>query len=92
MEEMLLKSILNYGIFPAITLYLIFVIIKDFKKDIEDLKNNTIENNQEILKQYSNLNSSINELITVNEQIQNIMVKYLDRIISKSVENLDDDQ
>ena len=92
MEEMLLKSILNYGIFPAITLYLIFVIIKDFKKDIEDLKNNTIENNQEILKQYSNLNSSINELITVNEQIQNIMVKYLDRIISKSVENLDDDK
>ena len=92
MEEMLLKSILNYGIFPAITLYLIFVIIKDFKKDIEDLKNNTIENNQEILKQYSNLNSSINELITVNEQIQNIMVKYLDKIISKSVENLDDDK
>ena len=91
MEEAILKSVLNFGIFPAITIYLIFVIIKDFKQDIEDLKNNTIENNQEILKQYHNVNNSLNELIKINEQMQTIMVKYLDRIISKSVNDLEDE-
>jgi predicted PurR-regulated permease PerM len=92
MEDMILKSLLNFGVFPAITIYLVFVIIKDFKGDIENLKNNTISYNQQVTQQYKELNDNLSELLKINEQMQNIMMSYLNDIIVKLIKNMDDNK
>lgn len=90
MEETLLKAILNFGVFPAVTIYLVFVIIKDFRSDISSLKDSTDEYYKEILKQYTELNKSLAELVQVNEQMQNYIMTYLNNLLLKLLDVLED--
>ena len=90
MEEALMKAILNFGVFPAVTIYLVFVIIKDFRGEITDLKNSSDEIYKDILKQYNELTKSLNSLVQISEQMQNYMMTYLNSLLIKLLDVLED--
>lgn len=90
MEEALMKSILNFGIFPAVTIYLVFLIIKDFRDEIKSLKSSTDKNYKEISNQYFEISKSVEELVHINEQMQNYIMNYLNSLLIKLLDVLDD--
>lgn len=90
MEEALMKSILNFGIFPAVTIYLVFLIIKDFRDEIKYLKSSTDKNYKEISNQYFEISKSVEELVHINEQMQNYIMNYLNSLLIKLLDVLDD--
>lgn len=90
MEEALMKTILNFGIFPAITIYLVFVIIKDFKGEIKSLKSSNDEYYRSILNQYVSLNKSLEQLVEINEQMQSYITTYLNSLLIKLLDVLED--
>lgn len=90
MEDTIIKAALNLGVLPSVTIYLIFVIIKDFRSDISSLKSKSDEYQRELVKQYSEINTSMNELVQVNEQMQTYIVTYLNSLLLKLLDVLED--
>lgn len=90
MDEVLVKAVLNFGVFPAITIYLIFIIIKDFKADMTKLKTDTETYYKEILKQYNETNKLLAELVQINEQMQNYNMTYMNNLLIKLLDVLED--
>lgn len=90
MEEIILKNVLNYGIFPVISVYLMFIIIKDFKSEIKSIKNNNDENIKLTLSQFNNITSSLERLIDINENTQSYLTNYLNVLLIKLLDVLDD--
>lgn len=92
MDEILLKAVLNFGVFPAVTIYLVFIIVKDFRADMVKLRNDTENYYKEILKQYNETNKLLAELVQINEQMQNYNMTYLNNLLLKLLDVLDDYQ
>jgi len=87
-EEAILKSALNFGVFPAVTIYLMFVIIKDFRSDLTNLQNIINKQNIEIIDHMSKIDISLQNLIEVNEQMQNFINTYLNNLLLKLLDVL----
>lgn len=90
MEETILKSILNFGIFPTVTIYLILIIIKDFKAELKVLRSLEQENLDISVNQYAQINNSLKRLIDINIQMQNYLNNYLNSLMIKLLDVLDD--
>lgn len=90
MDEAILQSALNFGVFPAVTIYLVFVIIKDFRGEMQTLKSKNDEYYREILKQYVELTRYLEQLVRINEQVQSYMVNYLNTLLIKLLDVLED--
>lgn len=90
MEDAILKSILNFGIFPTVTIYLTFIIIKDFKSEIKAVKNLNEEELKMSVNQFNNIVNSLNKLIDVNENTQSYLTNYLNTLLIKLLDVLDD--
>lgn len=90
METAILKGLLNFGIFPCVTLYLMFIIIKDFKGEIKSLKSLNEEELRMSINEFNNINNSLNRIININEQMQNYLNNYLNNLLIKLLDVLDD--
>lgn len=90
MEETILTTLLNFGIFPCVTIYLMFIIIKDFKSELATLKSLTDEDTLNSINQFNKIQNSLDKLITINEQMQNYLNNYLNNLIIKLLDVLDD--
>lgn len=90
MEDAIFESILNFGIFPAVTIYLMFVIIKDFKNEIKAVKSVNEEELKISINQFNNIINSLNKLIDINENTQSYLTNYLNTLLIKLLDVLDD--
>ncbi len=90
MEDLVLKSVLNYGIFPAIAVYLMFIIIKDFKAEIKASKTLNEENMKLSITQFNSISGSLEKLIIINENTQSYLTGYLNTLLIKLLDVLDD--
>ena len=90
MEDAILKSVLNFGIFPAVTIYLMFIIIKDFKSEIKSVKTLNEEEMKISINQFNNIINSLNKLIDINENTQSYLTNYLNTLLIKLLDVLDD--
>ena len=90
MDQAIIQAALNYGVFPAVCIYLIFIIIKDFKADVSKIKDNTDKYYEEILRQYNEMNKLLGELVQINEQMQNYYMTYLNSLLIKLLDVLED--
>lgn len=90
MEATILRSLLNFGIFPCVTIYLTLVIIKDFKEEIRSLKSLNEEELKMSIDEFNNIKNSLDRIISVNEQMQNYLNNYLNNLLIKLLDVLDD--
>lgn len=90
MEETILTSLLNFGIFPCVTIYLMFIIIKDFKAELKSLKSLTNEDVVNSLNEFYKIQNSLDKIINMNEQMQCYLNNYLNNLLIKLLDVLDD--
>lgn len=90
MEEQILKTVLNFGIFPTVTIYLMFIIIKDFKAEIQAVKTLNEEDMKISINQFNNIINSLNKLIDINQNTQSYLTTYLNTLLIKLLDVLDD--
>lgn len=90
MDEAIFKTVLNFGVFPSVTIYLVIIIMKDFRKDLADLKKDSVKHYKQILEKQTEIEKSMKELVQINEQMQNYITHYLNNLMIKLLDVLED--
>lgn len=97
MEDAILKYAINLGLFPAIATYLIFVIVKDYRKSIDNLCNELSQLRKDVqtekedrINQHNDIKNSINELLEINRQTQGYVNNQLNNLLLKLLDVFDD--
>lgn len=86
MLQVVFELIFEYGAFPGVVIYLLYVILKEQKGELQTMKN-TMEKGFEKLQDNANhQNKSINEMVGVMRTMHNIMANQMHSLVMKIIE------
>lgn len=86
MQQFAFELIFEYGAFPCIVVYLLYVILKEQKGEIKEIQNRLDTNFDKFNDTLKHQSESINEMVNIMGTMHNTMANQMNALVIKLIE------
>lgn len=86
MTQFTFELIFEYGAFPGIVLYLLYIILKEHKSDLKVIQEKIDKQTEKVEHDMDDLTEILNQIILVLNRMQNTSANQLQHLLLKLIE------
>lgn len=84
--ELTFGLIMSYGAFPGLVVYLMYIIVKDYRDELKSIQKSIDDNARIVGKEISEQNEALNALIDVTEKMQNAISNQMHGLLTRFID------